>query len=71
MTDISYPYPPGGFTDKSVVLGGLSLGLGLGAWFQHLYSCCIDHLWVFLVAGAILFPVGILHGVGIFLGLWR
>jgi hypothetical protein len=38
------------------------------AWLTHIVTCAEDQLWGFLVAGAIFFPVGIFHGVGIWLG---
>jgi hypothetical protein len=44
--------------------------LGLAGWCQHLYTCFNEKLWGFLIAGAILFPVGIIHGWGIWLGWW-
>jgi hypothetical protein len=40
------------------------------AWLTHIVDCAGDRLWGFLVAGAILFPVGIVHGVGVWLGVW-
>ena len=44
--------------------------LMIASWFQHLYTCFSDERWGFLIAGAIFFPVAIVHGVGIWLGLW-
>jgi hypothetical protein len=41
-----------------------------GAWFTHLFVCFSDDRWGFLIAGAIMFPVAIVHGVGIWLGIW-
>jgi hypothetical protein len=32
------------------------------AWLTHVFTCFAQGLWGFLVAGAILFPIGILHG---------
>lgn len=40
------------------------------AWFTHLYTCFTDERWGFLIAGAIFFPIAIVHGVGIWLGIW-
>jgi hypothetical protein len=34
----------------------------VGAWFTHVITCLTDSLWGFLIAGAILFPVAIIHG---------
>ena len=33
------------------------------AWFTHIFNCFGAGLWGFLVAGAIFFPIGILHGM--------
>lgn len=44
--------------------------LVLAAWLTHLYVCFTAAKWGFLIAGAIFFPVGVIHGVGVWLGLW-
>ena len=38
------------------------------AWFNHLYICFTDDRWGFLIAGAIMFPIAIVHGVGNWFG---
>lgn len=53
-----------------VILGALVVLPALGAWFQHLYTCFTEESWGFLIAGAIFFPVAIVHGVGIWFGIW-
>ena len=37
-------------------------------WVTHVIVCIQDELWLFLVAGAIFFPVGIIHGIGVWFG---
>jgi hypothetical protein len=32
------------------------------AWLTHIFTCFANAMWGFLVAGAIFFPIGILHG---------
>jgi hypothetical protein len=32
------------------------------AWFNHIFTCFAEGLWGFLLVGAIMFPIGILHG---------
>jgi hypothetical protein len=32
------------------------------AWLTHIFTCFAQSLWGFLLAGAIMFPIGILHG---------
>lgn len=40
------------------------------AWLTHVIVCLATAAWGFLIAGAIFFPIGIVHGVGIWLGVW-
>ena len=40
----------------------------IAAWFTHVISCLASETWFFLIAGAICFPVAIVHGVGIWFG---
>ena len=40
------------------------------AWLTHLFVCFTDDRWGFLIAGAIMFPIAIVHGVGIWFGFW-
>ena len=51
----------------------ISLILAIGAvtaWLTHLFVCFTDDRWGFLIAGAIMFPVAIVHGAGIWFGVW-
>ena len=50
--------------------GGIFL-LSFAGWCQHLYTCFNERLYGFLIAGAIFFPVAVIHGWGIWLGLWH
>ena len=38
------------------------------AWFTHVFACISSAKWVFLLAGAIFFPIGCVHGTGIWFG---
>lgn len=40
------------------------------AWFTHVFVCFKTGAWGFLIAGALLFPLGIIHGLGIWFGFW-
>lgn len=40
------------------------------AWLTHVISCIDDDRWGLLIAGGLIFPVGIIHGIGIWLGVW-
>lgn len=35
----------------------------IAAWLTHVFTCFITASWGFLIAGAIFFPIGILHGL--------
>ena len=40
------------------------------AWITHVIVCIKDETWVFLLAGAIFAPVGVIHGWGVWFGVW-
>jgi hypothetical protein len=42
----------------------------LGAWLTHVIICIETAAWGFLIAGAIFFPIGMVHGFGIWMGIW-
>lgn len=48
-----------------VVLGGFA------AWVTHIVNCFQDGEWGFLLVGALFFPLAVIHGIGIWLGLWE
>jgi len=52
------------------IFGLTTVALTLAAWGQHLYTCFTNEQWGFLVAGAIFFPIAVVHGIGIWLGVW-
>lgn len=37
--------------------------LSTAAWLTHLFTCFSQAAWGFLLAGAVFFPIGILHGI--------
>lgn len=42
---------------------GYIIGISLVfAWLTHIFACFASGFWGFLVAGAIFFPIGVLHG---------
>ncbi|CDY76146.1 hypothetical protein BGLT_05219 [Caballeronia glathei] len=50
---------------------GISIALAVvAAWLTHIADCFISHSWGLLIAGAIFFPVGIVHGFGVWCGFW-
>ena len=40
------------------------------AWLTHVITCLAAGSWGFLVAGALLFPIAIVHGIGIWFGFF-
>jgi hypothetical protein len=45
------------------VIGGIIGFTCICAWLNHVFTCFSEGLWGFLLAGAIFFPLGILHGM--------
>lgn len=43
--------------------------VSLGAWITHILHCLVHAKYLLLIAGAFMFPVGIIHGVGIWFGV--
>ena len=39
------------------------------AWVTHIIHCLITAKYLLLIAGALVFPVGVIHGVGIWFGV--
>lgn len=39
-------------------------------WLTHIIVCIQNQEWLLLIAGAILFPIGIIHGWGCWIGVW-
>lgn len=41
----------------------------LVAWITHILVCLLQAKYLLLIAGAFVFPVGIIHGIGIWFGV--
>lgn len=62
--------------DASAILLGtllalIPIGAGLAAiaaWITHVYVCIQASAWILLAFGCVVAPVGIIHGVGVWLG---
>jgi len=50
---------------------GLFLFFAVAGWCEHIYRCFVERSWVYLIAGAILSPLGTVHGWGIWFGWWH
>ena len=44
--------------------------LTFAGWCQHFYTCFNEGQWGFLVTGAVMSPIGIINGWGIWLSWW-
>lgn len=61
-------------------MGKLLAGLGfawlaivltsIAAWFTHIVVCILAKTWGLLIAGAIVAPIGVIHGIGYWFGIW-
>ena len=40
------------------------------SWLTHVVVCLKAASWGFLIAGAIMFPVAVIHGTGVWFGAW-
>ena len=40
------------------------------AWLTHVIVCIGSSKWVFLLAGAVFFPIGCVHGTGYWFGFF-
>lgn len=47
----------------AIVIGSVA------AWATHVIVCIKAASWVLLIIGAIFFPIGILHGLAVWLGI--
>jgi hypothetical protein len=50
--------------------GGLFVFWMLGSWMTHVIACIQASEWLFLIAGALFFPIAIIHGTGVWFGAW-
>jgi hypothetical protein len=56
---------------KGVDMIGIVLLLWLVAsWITHIVVCLKTAAWGFLIAGALVFPIAVIHGTGIWFSWW-
>jgi len=68
----SRKHPDFPFTPQfRAVLMSISAGLVIGAlaWITHVVTCLMNGSWIFGIAGAVVFPVGVFHGLLVWLGI--
>jgi hypothetical protein len=51
-------------------LGTAVVVAAIGAWLTHIFTCLADGSIGLLVAGALMFPIGIIHGFGLWFGIF-
>lgn len=59
----------GGFTLADLLYIVL-LGAAIAAWLTHVVTCLQSGKWGFLIAGAIFAPIGVIHGLGVWFGVF-
>ena len=52
------------------VMGIAAVGVCAAAFGTHVYVCIKGAMWTLLIVGAIVFPIGIIHGVGRWFEWW-
>lgn len=58
----------GGIAAISVAI--ISVFVALAAWLTHIVVCLQNNEWGFLIAGALFFPIAMIHGFGVWIGIW-
>ena len=59
-----------GEADAGLLIGIAFTGTMIAAWLTHVITCISDERWGFLIAGALFFPIAIIHGIGLWFGAW-
>lgn len=45
--------------------------VSIAAWITHIVTCLSEGKYGFLIAGALAFPIAVVHGFGIWFGFWH
>ncbi|MBB5508114.1 hypothetical protein [Paraburkholderia atlantica] len=57
--------------DSSVAfIGFFLIFVCIAGWLTHIVDCLMHQLYVLLLVGVFVFPVGIFHGIGVWFGFW-
>ena len=57
------------FINSEAVIGIMAI-ISIGAWITHIIHCLIHAKYLLLIFGALIAPVGVIHGIGIWFGVW-
>ena len=52
------------------LMGWALLLTSIAAWLTHVIHCITVEAWGFLIAGALMFPIAIIHGIGLWFGFF-
>lgn len=44
--------------------------VAFAGWITHVIFCIKASAWLFLIAGGICAPIGVIHGIGLWFGAW-
>lgn len=53
-----------------ILLALVVLASSIAGWITHVVVCLKAGSWGFLIAGAIFAPIGVIHGIGCWFGVW-
>ncbi|CAN7603995.1 hypothetical protein [Bosea sp. LjRoot237] len=72
MTDLRFIFRTGDM-ETTAVVGSITLAAALffasaAAWITHVFVCIKASAWILLLFGCVVAPVGVIHGVGVWLG---
>jgi hypothetical protein len=59
-----------GSSDNGTLIGLSIIFWVIASWITHVVTCLAAAKWGFLIAGAIMFPVAVIHGTGIWFNAW-
>ena len=55
---------------EAEVIGFALVVWAIASWLTHVFVCLGAGKWGFLIAGALLFPIALIHGTGIWFGFF-
>jgi len=55
--------------ESSFLITALAIIVSIAAWATHIIHCLMHAKYLLLIAGAFMFPVGIIHGAGLWFGV--
>ena len=59
-----------GESDFGAIAGLAIIAWLASSWITHVIVCLKAGSWGFLIAGAIMFPIAVIHGTGSWFGFW-